>query len=60
MVFSYIHGGGFVAANSAVMLHSVTAFSRSPCRSPVYSMDYPLSPEHPYPCPLLSVSNVHR
>ncbi|KAF4718594.1 hypothetical protein FOZ63_004093 [Perkinsus olseni] len=56
----YIHGGGFVAANSAVMLHSVTAFARAPYYLPVYSIDYPLSPEHPYPCPLISVMAALR
>lgn len=52
-VLVYIHGGGFVVANSTVLLHSVTLFCRHGFR--VYSIDYPHAPEHRFPVPLISV-----
>ena len=49
----YFHGGGFVVANSTVLLHSVTLFCRHGYT--VYSIDYPHAPEHRFPAPLVSV-----
>lgn len=49
----YVHGGGFVFASSSVLLHSVTLFCRQGFT--VYSMDYPMAPEHRFPTALLSV-----
>ena len=52
-VLVYVHGGGFVVANSTVLLHSVTLFCRHGYT--VYSIDYPHAPEHRFPRPLASV-----
>jgi acetyl esterase/lipase len=52
-VLVYIHGGGFVVANSTVLLHSVTLFCRHGFT--VYSMDYPHAPENRFPGPLVSI-----
>jgi len=49
----YIHGGGFVFANSTVLLNSVTCFARQGFT--VYSIDYPLAPENKFPIPQLAV-----
>jgi acetyl esterase/lipase len=49
----YVHGGGFVVANSTVLLHSITLFCRQGLT--VYSLDYPHAPEHRFPEPLISV-----
>ncbi|EGD75595.1 hypothetical protein PTSG_06663 [Salpingoeca rosetta] len=48
----YAHGGGFVFASSSVLMHSITCFCRQGFR--VYSMDYPLAPEHRFPAALVS------
>ena len=52
-VIVYLHGGGFVACNSEVLLHSL------PCPLAragfaVYSLDYPLAPENAFPAAPLS------
>lgn len=52
----YCHGGGFVFASSSVLIHSVTAFVRQ--GFVVYSIDYPLAPEHRFPEPLIAVLNA--
>jgi acetyl esterase/lipase len=52
-VVVYIHGGGFVVANSTVLLHSITLFCRQGFT--VYSLDYPHAPENRFPAPLISV-----
>ena len=57
-VVVYVHGGGWVAVNSAVLLHSVTCFGRAGMK--VYSVDYPLSPEHQFPVPLHSLIKAIR
>ena len=49
----YIHGGGFVAVNSEILLHSVACpFARN--GRTVYSIDYPLSPEAPFPAAVVA------
>lgn len=57
-VLVYIHGGGFVVANSTVLLHSVTLFCRHGYT--VYSIDYPHAPEDRFPRPLVSVLQALR
>ena len=52
-VVLYVHGGGFVTVNSGVLLHSVTCFCRNGFT--VYSIDYPLAPQYPYPAALVSL-----
>jgi len=52
-VLVYVHGGGFCAANAGVTLHSVTNFTR--LGMDVYCPEYPLSPENPFPAPVLSI-----
>jgi len=49
----FVHGGAFVAVNSEVVLHSVGFLARAGYT--VYSLDYPLAPEHKFPAALLSV-----
>eukprot|EP00930_Biecheleria_cincta_P046517 TRINITY_DN32089_c0_g1_i1.p1 TRINITY_DN32089_c0_g1~~TRINITY_DN32089_c0_g1_i1.p1 ORF type:complete len:537 (+),score=85.10 TRINITY_DN32089_c0_g1_i1:29-1612(+) len=49
----YVHGGAFVAVNSELELHSLGFLVRAGYT--VYSLDYPLAPEHPFPAALLSV-----
>ena len=49
----YVHGGGFVCVHRGVMNHSVTPLVRAGFT--VYSIDYPLSPEHKYPVPVISI-----
>jgi len=49
----YVHGGGFVCCSSEILTHSITPLVRAGVT--VYSIDYPLAPEHPYPAALISV-----
>mmetsp|Transcript_780 Transcript_780/g.2117 ORF Transcript_780/g.2117 Transcript_780/m.2117 type:complete len:564 (+) Transcript_780:111-1802(+) len=49
----YVHGGAFVACNSELELHSLGFLVRAGYK--VYSLDYPLAPEHEFPGALLSV-----
>eukprot|EP00512_Aurantiochytrium_limacinum_P001445 CAMPEP_0171491960 /NCGR_PEP_ID=MMETSP0958-20121227/4148_1 /TAXON_ID=87120 /ORGANISM="Aurantiochytrium limacinum, Strain ATCCMYA-1381" /LENGTH=446 /DNA_ID=CAMNT_0012025433 /DNA_START=73 /DNA_END=1413 /DNA_ORIENTATION=- len=49
----YVHGGGWIAANSACLLHSVAPLARA--GFDVYSIDYPLAPMHRFPTPIISV-----
>lgn len=49
----YIHGGGFVAANAAVLMQSVTPLVREGFT--VYCIDYPLAPDNRFPIPVISV-----
>ena len=53
MPILYVHGGGFVCVHRGVMNHSVTPLVRAGFT--VYSMDYPLAPEHKYPVPVVSI-----
>lgn len=58
-VVVYLHGGGFVACNSEVLLHSL------PCPLAragfsVYSIDYPLAPEDAFPSAPLSTIRALR
>ena len=43
----YLHGGGFVAANAAVLLQEAVTMTRQGIT--VYTLDYPLAPTKPYP-----------
>ncbi|KNC82093.1 hypothetical protein SARC_05622 [Sphaeroforma arctica JP610] len=52
-ILVYLHGGGWLAANSAVLLHSVVPFVRNGYT--VYSANYPLAPKHRFPGPLVSI-----
>eukprot|EP00928_Gymnodinium_smaydae_P022705 TRINITY_DN18985_c0_g1_i1.p1 TRINITY_DN18985_c0_g1~~TRINITY_DN18985_c0_g1_i1.p1 ORF type:complete len:545 (-),score=32.99 TRINITY_DN18985_c0_g1_i1:136-1740(-) len=49
----FVHGGAFVAVKSELELHSLHYLARA--GHTVYSLDYPLAPEHPFPAALLSV-----
>ena len=51
-VVLYAHGGGFVAVSSMLLNGTITPIARAGCR--VYSIDYPLAPEHPWPAAVLS------
>ncbi|WP_141548159.1 alpha/beta hydrolase, partial [Nocardia farcinica] len=44
----YLHGGGFVAG-SAAGYRGVAARLSTATRLPVFTLDYRLAPEHPYP-----------
>eukprot|EP00051_Salpingoeca_urceolata_P008174 m.104003 g.104003 ORF g.104003 m.104003 type:complete len:1560 (+) comp15614_c0_seq1:465-5144(+) len=50
----YVHGGGFVAVTRKVLVQSVSCLVR---HGPdvLYSMDYPLSPDHRFPTALFSL-----
>ena len=54
----YAHGGGFVAVSSRLLIPSVTPLARAGCV--VFSMDYPLAPEHPWPAATLSTLRAMR
>ncbi|MEV0365667.1 alpha/beta hydrolase [Nocardia fusca] len=47
-VILYLHGGGFVAG-SAAGYRGVAARLSTATRLPVFTLDYRLAPEHPYP-----------
>ena len=47
----YIHGGGFVAANSSVLLQSITPLARAGFT--VFAIDYPKVPSYKFPTPVL-------
>ncbi|MFI5718474.1 alpha/beta hydrolase [Nocardia sp. NPDC051750] len=47
-VVLYVHGGGFVAG-SAAGYRGVAARLSTATRLPVFTLDYRLAPEHPYP-----------
>ena len=49
----YAHGGGFICASSELLTHSLTPLVRA--GAPVYSIDYPLAPEHPFPAAVVSI-----
>jgi acetyl esterase/lipase len=49
----YVHGGGFVAANAAVLIQQAVTMTREGIT--VYAIDYPLSPGDPFPNAILSV-----
>jgi len=48
----YAHGGGFVAVSSAHLKHSVSPLVRLGYE--IYSIDYPLAPEDPFPAAVIS------
>jgi len=49
----YLHGGGHICVGSELLLHSMTPIARAGLT--VYCVEYPLSPEEPYPSAVLSV-----
>mmetsp|Transcript_131161 Transcript_131161/g.339678 ORF Transcript_131161/g.339678 Transcript_131161/m.339678 type:complete len:417 (+) Transcript_131161:25-1275(+) len=49
----YVHGGAFLAASSELMLSGISFLGRA--GHTVYSLDYPLAPQHRYPTALVSV-----
>eukprot|EP00187_Rhodella_violacea_P010813 CAMPEP_0174913474 /NCGR_PEP_ID=MMETSP0167-20121228/80341_1 /TAXON_ID=38298 /ORGANISM="Rhodella maculata, Strain CCMP736" /LENGTH=394 /DNA_ID=CAMNT_0016158199 /DNA_START=101 /DNA_END=1286 /DNA_ORIENTATION=+ len=49
----YAHGGAWIAASSACLLHSVAPVARA--GFDVFSMDYPLAPAARFPEPVVSV-----
>ena len=52
-VVLYLHGGGFVACNSDVLLHSVPIpLARAGAQS--FSMNYPLAPDQQFPAAVIS------
>eukprot|EP00121_Abeoforma_whisleri_P000785 Awhi_evm1s698 len=51
--FLYVHGGGWMAANAACLIHSLSPMARAGFK--VFCMDYPLAPKHRFPTPLISV-----
>eukprot|EP00039_Didymoeca_costata_P007435 m.99850 g.99850 ORF g.99850 m.99850 type:complete len:491 (-) comp13685_c0_seq2:1158-2630(-) len=58
-VVVYVHGGGFVACNSEVLLQSLPfPLARNGFR--VFSLDYPLAPEDPFPSAVLSTMRALR
>jgi len=48
----YAHGGGFVAVQSAHLRHSMSPLVR--LGFDVFSIDYPLAPEDPFPAPVVA------
>ena len=54
----YAHGGGFVAVSSMLLNSSVTPIARAGCI--LFSIDYPLAPEHPWPAAALSTLRAIR
>ena len=50
----YLHGGGFVAANSAVLLQEAVTMVRGASVT-VYALDYPLAPGEPFPAAIKSI-----
>eukprot|EP00775_Hariotina_reticulata_P010050 gene10050-10206_t len=58
----YIHGGGFVAGDALMYLGSFYAWLKHLAQAGVdcsiLSVDYPLSPEHPFPCAVEAVAGT--
>lgn len=54
----YIHGGGWIFGRKE--LYSPEMRFLSEAGYPVYNLDYPLAPEHPFPVPLLALSEALR
>ena len=54
----HIHGGGFVTCSS--LTHSGhTKYWARDCKMPIFSIDYRLAPEHPYPWGIEDCFNVY-
>lgn len=49
----YVHGGGFVAANAAVLIQQAVTMTREGMT--VYALDYPLAPGDAFPNAIVSV-----
>ncbi|MGW1737522.1 alpha/beta hydrolase [Nocardia sp. NPDC001965] len=58
-VILYVHGGGFVAG-SAAGYRGVAARLSTATRLPVFTLDYRLAPEHPYPAAPRDVDAAFR
>jgi len=55
----YVHGGAFVAGSSRSHRYICSALARR-TGAPVYSIDYRLAPEHPYPAAIDDVTEAIR
>ncbi len=55
----FVHGGGFIIGSPAIYRHLVSRLSLA-CGCPVFSLDYRLAPEYPYPTPLDDVLDAWR
>ncbi|MGW5381817.1 alpha/beta hydrolase [Nocardia sp. NPDC003963] len=58
-VILYVHGGGFVAG-SAAGYRGVASRLSTATRLPVFTLDYRLAPEHPYPAAPRDVAAAFR
>ncbi|MQY17625.1 alpha/beta hydrolase [Nocardia macrotermitis] len=58
-VVLYVHGGGFVAGSAAAYRGVVSRLSTA-TRMPVFSVDYRLAPEYPFPAAAQDVSAAYR
>jgi acetyl esterase/lipase len=54
----YVHGGGFVAANAAVLLQEAVTMTREGMT--VYALDYPLAPDDPFPNAIASILDAFK
>lgn len=55
----FVHGGGFIIGSPAIYRHLASRLSAA-SRCAVFSVDYRLAPEHPYPLPLDDVLAAWR
>ena len=58
LILLFLHGGGYVACNSRTHRAYTTFFAQRGFR--VYSADYRLAPEHPFPAGLNDAVTVYR
>ncbi|WP_084525884.1 alpha/beta hydrolase [Nocardia vaccinii] len=58
-VMLYVHGGGFVAGSASAYRGVVSRLSAA-TRMPVFSVDYRLAPEYPFPAAAQDVSAAYR
>lgn len=55
----YIHGGGFFMGGGVAAINSAMPFA-SLARTRVYSLDYRMPPDHPFPAPLDDAVEAYR
>lgn len=55
----FVHGGGFIIGSPAIYRHLVSRLALA-AGCAVFSVDYRLAPEHPYPAPLADVLRAWR
>ncbi len=58
-VVLFVHGGGFIIGSAAIYRHLVSRLARA-AGCAVFSLDYRLAPEHPYPAALEDVLGAWR